>query len=436
MQTIPTNTEEAVAAVVPSPAFTDFALAAPLLQAIQKLGFTEPTPVQRQAIPRALTRRDLLVSAETGSGKTVAFLLPTLHHLLENPSELYGTRALVLVPTRELARQIYEECQKLIEFTTLHVGLITGGADFRAQQTLLRKNAEIVIATPGRVLELMEEKTPDFSHLDVLILDEADRMLEMGFSKELEAIAAACNKQRQTLLFSATLNHAGILTVADRVLREPEMVGLNSLQDQHDNIEQQVILAENTEHKQHLLAWLLLNETFNKALVFTNSRAKADQFTGFLQAKGVRCGALHGDMDQKERNRIMTLFRQGTITTLLGTDLAARGLDIPGVELVVNADVPRTGIHYIHRIGRTGRNDTQGLTIALVQDSEWNLMIGIERFLKQRIKRRTIAGLEGTYTGPKKLKASGKAAGSKKKKLAKKAAAAKKGTNGTKGKKR
>lgn len=427
--------EQALAPELAPPTFADFALAEPLLQAIQKLGFTQPTAVQLAAIPRALTRRDLLVSAETGSGKTVAFLLPTLHHLLANPSDEYGTRALVLVPTRELAKQIYEQCQKLIEFTPLHVGLITGGADFRVQQTMLRKNAQIVIATPGRVLELMVEKTPDFSRLEVLILDEADRMLEMGFSQELQTIAEACNKHRQTLLFSATLNHDGILTMADRVLRDPEMVGLNTLQDQHDNIEQQVILADNAEHKQRLLTWLLLNETFNKALVFTNSRAKADQLGGVLQGKGVRCGVLHGDMDQKERNRIMALFRQGTITTLLGTDLAARGLDITGVELVVNVDVPRTGIHYIHRIGRTGRNDTKGLTIALVQDSEWNLMVGIERFLKQRINRRTIKGLEGTYTGPKKLKASGKAAGSKKKKLAKKAAA-KKGTNGTKGKKR
>jgi superfamily II DNA/RNA helicase len=410
-----------------TPSFADFALAAPLLQAIQKMGFEQPTPVQLAAIPRALTRRDLLVSAETGSGKTAAFLLPTLHHLLANPSDLYGTRALVLVPTRELAKQIYLQCQQLAEFTPLQVGLITGGADFRVQQTMLRKNAEIVIATPGRVLELMAEKTPDFSHLDVLILDEADRMLEMGFSHELQTIAAACNPDRQTLLFSATLQQYGMVKIADKVLHDPEMLRLNTLQDEHENLEQQVIIADDTAHKQRLLTWLLLNETYTKALVFTNSRAQADSLSGVLQGKTVRCGVLHGDMDQKERNRIMALFRQGTINTLIATDLAARGLDIPGVELVINFDVPRTGVHYIHRIGRTGRGDTPGTTIALVKSTEWNLMVNIERFLKQRFKRRTIEGLEGTYTGPKKLKASGKAAGSKKKKLAKKAAAAKKG---------
>ncbi|WGZ95816.1 MAG: DEAD/DEAH box helicase [Candidatus Thiothrix putei] len=419
--------EPALTPESPPPAFTDFAIAEPLLQAVQKMGFTQPTAVQAAAIPRALTRCDLLVSAETGSGKTTAFLLPTIQHLLSNPAEQYGTRALVLVPTRELAKQIYQQCQQLLAFTGLQVGLITGGADFRVQQNMLRKNTEIVISTPGRLLELMAEKTPDFSHLDVLILDEADRMLDMGFSHDLQAIAAQCSKQRQTLLFSATLNHEGIIKIAERVLREPEMIGLNTLQDQHDNIEQQVIIADNTEHKQRLLAWLLLNETFVKALVFTNSRAQADNVSGVLQAQRVRCGVLHGDMDQKERNRIMTLFREGTINALIATDLAARGLDIPGVELVVNFDMPRTGIHYIHRIGRTGRGATRGLTIALIQSSEWNLMVNIERFLKQQFKRRSIKGLEGTYTGPKKLKASGKAAGSKKKKLAKKAAALKKG---------
>ncbi|MDD5391721.1 MAG: DEAD/DEAH box helicase [Thiothrix sp.] len=410
-----------------TPSFADFALAEPLLQAVQKMGFTQPTSVQREAIPRALMRRDLLVSAETGSGKTAAFLLPTLHHLLSQPSDEYGTRALVLVPTRELAKQIFQQCQQLLEFCNLQVGVITGGADFRQQQNMLRKNTEIVIATPGRLLELMAEQTPDFSHLEVLVLDEADRMLEMGFSKELQAIAAQCNKQRQTLLFSATLNHEGIIKIAERVLNAPEMVGLNTLRDQHKNIEQQVVLADDTAHKQRLLAWLLLNENFTKALVFTNSRAQADSLSGTLQAQGVRCGVLHGDMDQKNRNRIMALFRDGVISTLLATDLAARGLDIPGVELVVNFDVPRTGIHYIHRIGRTGRGDTPGLTIALVKSTEWNLMVGIERFLRQNFKHRTIEGLEGQYTGPKKLKASGKAAGSKKKKLAKKAAATKKG---------
>ena len=188
-----------------TPAFADFDLAEPLLQAVQKLGFQQPTAVQLAAIPRTLARRDLLVSAETGSGKTVAFLLPTLQQLLATPTEAYGTRALVLVPTRELAKQIYQQCQQLLEFTSLQVGLITGGADFRVQQTLLRKNAEIVIATPGRVLELMEAQTPDFSRLEVLILDEADRMLDMGFSQALQTIASASNPQRQTLLFSATL---------------------------------------------------------------------------------------------------------------------------------------------------------------------------------------------------------------------------------------
>lgn len=422
-ESIPESVPETAAPL----SFTAFELAAPLVQAITAIGFEQPRPVQLAAIPPALAGRDLLVSAETGSGKTAAFLLPTLQRLLDKPSERYGTRALVLVPTRELAQQIFQQCQQMLAFSSLRAGLITGGADFRQQQTLLRNNVEIIIATPGRVLELMAVQTPDFSHLDVLILDEADRMLDMGFSDALQQIAAQCSPERQTLLFSATLNHEGILRIADSVLRDPEMLGLNTLQDEHANITQQMILADDTAHKQRLLVWLLKNDTFTKALVFTNSRAQADSLSGTLQTNQVRCGVLHGDMDQKNRNRIMALYRNGVIDVLLATDLAARGLDIAGVDLVVNFDIPRTGIHYLHRIGRTGRGDAQGTAINLVKSTEWNLLASIERFLKQHCKRRTIQGLEGQYTGPKKLKASGKAAGSKKKKLAKKAAAAKKG---------
>ncbi len=398
-----------------SPSFFNLSLAAPLLSAIKKMGFQKPTPVQQQAIPPALEYKDLLVSAETGSGKTAAFLLPTLHHLLTFPSKSFGTRALVLAPTRELAQQIFKQCQQLIEDTDLSVGIITGGEDFRLQQNMLRRNTEVVIATPGRLLELMEQETPNFNHLDVLILDEADRMLDMGFSDDVLSIANSCNAQRQTLLFSATLTHFGVIKMADKVLKNHEVVALNTLHDGHRNIEQQIIVADDNDHKQKLLAWLLLNETYDKALVFTNSRAQADTLRGPLRGQKLRVGVLHGEMDQKERNRMMELYRNGEVKVMIATDLAARGLDIKGINLVINFDVPRNGINYIHRIGRTGRVDELGLTIALVKSSEWNLMSGIERFLKQSFKRRTIKELEGHYKGPKKLKASGKAAGIKKK---------------------
>ncbi|MDD5322332.1 MAG: DEAD/DEAH box helicase [Methylococcales bacterium] len=395
--------------------FSSLSLAEPLLLAVSKLGFKQPTPVQQQAIPLALEHKDLLVSAETGSGKTAAFLLPALHHLLTLPSGKPGTRVLILVPTRELAQQIFRQCQQLVEFTELKAGLITGGDDFRLQQNMLRKNTEIVIATPGRLLELMEQDTPNFSNLEVLILDEADRMLDMGFSEDVLTIAKSCNTQRQTLLFSATLTHFGVIKMADKVLREHEVVALNTLYDGHRNIEQQIVLADDNDHKQKLLAWLLLNEKYDRALVFTNSRIQADTLRGPLRGQKLRVGVLHGEMDQKDRNRMMELYREGEVNIMIATDLAARGLDIKGINLVINFDVPRKGINYIHRIGRTGRVDELGLTIALVKSTEWNLMSGIERFLKQKFKRRTIKELQGKYKGPKKLKASGKAAGVKKK---------------------
>lgn len=405
-----------------SPSFSDLSLDEQLLTAVEKLGFEQPTPVQLQSIPLALEYKDLLVSAETGSGKTAAFLLPSLHHLLTLPSKKSGVRALILTPTRELAQQIFNSCRQLTEFTDLKTGLITGGDDFRLQQNMLRRNTEIVIATPGRVLELMEQEIPNFSNLEVLILDEADRMLDMGFSEDVLTIANSCNAQRQTLLFSATLTHFGVIKMADKLLKNHEVVALNTLHDGHRNIEQQIVLADDNDHKLKLLTWLLQNETYDKALVFTNSRIQADALRGPLRGQKLRVGVLHGEMDQKDRNRMMELFREGTVNIMIATDLAARGLDIKGINLVVNFDVPRNGINYIHRIGRTGRIDELGLTIALVKHTEWNLMSGIERFLKQKFKQRNIKELEGKYKGPKKLKASGKATGGKKKIEPKKAA--------------
>jgi ATP-dependent RNA helicase SrmB len=404
------------------PSFSDLQLDEQLLSAITKLGFEQPTPVQLQSIPLALEYKDLLVSAETGSGKTAAFLLPTLHHLLTLPSRKLGVRALILTPTRELAQQIFKNCQQLTEFTDLKTGLITGGDDFRLQQNMLRRNTEIVIATPGRVLELMDQEIPNFSNLEVLILDEADRMLDMGFSEDVLTIANSCNTQRQTLLFSATLTHFGVIKMADKLLKNHEVVALNTLHDGHRNIEQQIVLADDNDHKLKLLTWLLQNETYDKALIFTNSRIQADALRGPLRGQKLRVGVLHGEMDQKDRNRMMELFREGVVNIMLATDLAARGLDIKGINLVINFDVPRNGINYIHRIGRTGRIDELGLTIALVKHTEWNLMSGIERFLKQKFKQRNIKELEGKYKGPKKLKASGKATGGKKKTEPKKAA--------------
>lgn len=408
-----------------APLFTDFSLAQPLLQAIENLGFLEPTPVQEQAIPVALTHKDLLVSAKTGSGKTAAFLIPTLQQLLNLRTTRFGTRALILAPTRELARQTFTQCQQLSEFTDLTVGLITGGEDFKHQQGLIRRNTDIIIATPGRLLELMGQEGHDFTHLEVLILDEADRMLDMGFSDDVLSIVDHCNKERQTLLFSATLTHFGVIRIADKILTNHKVIALNTLQDQHTQITQQIVLADDNDHKQKLLAWILANDSYDKAIVFTNSRLQVAALENPLRAKGLRAAILHGEMDQRDRKRTLHLFREGMINVIIATDLAARGLDVKGINLVINFDVPRNGVDYIHRIGRTGRVDEIGTTISLVKHTEWNLMSSIERFLKQDITRRTIKELAGKYQGPKKLKTSGKATGVKDKTEPKKEKAAK-----------
>ena len=396
-----------------TPSFADFDLDKRLLQALDKLGFATPTPVQQQAIPPILERRDCLVSAETGSGKTAAYLLPLLQQLLVSKDQSTGIKALVLCPTRELAQQIFGQCQHLSEFTTIKTGLITGGSDYKKQESALKRNTDIIVATPGRLLELLQQTSNYFEGLSTLILDEADRMLDMGFSYDVLAIAELCNKQRQTLLFSATLTHFGVIKMADKVLKTPKVVALNTLHDGHDNITQQLALADDHDHKLKLLAWLLQHETYDKALVFANTRLRAQELYDYVRAAGLRAALLHGEIDQKDRNRTMALYRDGIVNTLIATDLAARGLDIKGINLVINFDIPRNGIDYIHRIGRTGRADEQGTTIALVKHTEWNLMAGIERFLRQQFIRRTIKELAGSYQGPKKLKTSGKATGSK-----------------------
>lgn len=399
-------------------AFADLQLNDALLAAVETMGYLQPTPVQRQAIPPALQQHDLLVSAETGSGKTAAFLLPLLHRLLALPASSTGTGALILAPTRELARQIFAQCRQLAEATDLGVALITGGEDFKRQQGAIRNNADIVIATPGRMLELLTQDDADFSRIAVLVLDEADRMLDMGFRDAVLNIVGYCNPNRQTLLFSATLMHHGVIKLADRLLKDYQTVVLNRLSDGHAQIDQQMVLADDHKHKQQLLAWLLLHDSYDKALIFTNTRLRAHELQGPLRGQKLTVGVLHGEMEAKDRKRMMALYRAGTVKILIATDLAARGLDVDGIDLVVNFDPPRNGIDYLHRIGRTGRAGQTGAALTLVTSVEWNLMAGIQRFLQQRFPLRTIKGLEGHYQGPKKLKTSGKAASLKKKQSA------------------
>ncbi|WP_410480871.1 DEAD/DEAH box helicase [Pseudomonas plecoglossicida] len=396
--------------------FSQFALHERLLKAVAELKFVEPTPVQAAAIPLALQGRDLRVTAQTGSGKTAAFVLPMLNRLVDLSGPRVEIRALILLPTRELAQQTLKQVQLFSQFTYIKAGLVTGGEDFKEQAAMLRKVPDVLIGTPGRLLEQLNAGNLDLSHVQVLILDEADRMLDMGFAEDMERLCKECENREQTLLFSATTGGAALREMIGTVLKDPEHLMLNSVSQLAEGTRQQIIMADHDQHKEQIVQWLLANEAFDKAIIFTNTRVLADRIYGHLVAKDVKAFVLHGEKDQKDRKLAIERFKQGSSKVLVATDVAARGLDIDGLDLVINFDMPRSGDEYVHRVGRTGRAGGEGLAISLITHNDWNLMSSIERYLKQQFERRVIKEVKGTYSGPKKVKASGKAVGAKKKK--------------------
>ena len=379
------------------------------------LGLETPTPVQAEAVPAALAGADLKVSAETGSGKTLAYLLPLAQSILAGGDQRgAGTLALVLVPTRELARQVVQQARGLLAKSPLQVKAITGGADFKYQKALFRKNPEIIVATPGRMLEHCERGSADLSGLKTLVLDEADRMLDMGFREDVLKINSYCAAQRQLLMLSATLKHKGLSAITGQLMGTHRTVAIGEVRQPHSSIFHQVILADGREHKDRLLPALLHRGGYQRCLVFSNKRKTAERLAGLLRHEGLRCGALHGEMSTEQRKHVVTQFRDGKIAVLCASDVAARGLDVPAIDLVVNYDMPHSGDDYLHRTGRTGRAGGQGLAVSLVQSTEWNLMISIQRYLKLDFERRTLPGLRARYSGPKHTKSSGKAVGRKK----------------------
>ncbi|MDX9687454.1 DEAD/DEAH box helicase [Halopseudomonas formosensis] len=397
--------------------FTELSLHERLLKALAELSFEKPTPVQAAAIPPAIAGEDLYIIAQTGSGKTAAYVLPILQRLLDDDSKALAPRALVLSPTRELAQQILKDVQALARFTFLKAELVIGGEDFKVQAAKLRKNPDIVIATPGRTLEQLEAGGLDLSEVQTLVIDEADRMLDMGFSEDVLSIASACPEQRQTMLFSATTGNQGIRRMVEQILNEPRWLELDSVKSDTPAIRQQVIPVDDNTHREKVTKWLLLNQCEGKAIVFTNTRVVADRLNGVLRAvEGLRVYVLHGEKDQKERKLAIERFKQGGKGVLVATDVAARGLDISELDLVINFDMPRSGDDYLHRVGRTGRAGAEGLAVSLVAPHEWSLMSSIERYLRRQFERREIKELAGSFKGPKKVKASGKPVGAKKKK--------------------
>ena len=369
----------------------------PLLrQALDAEGFAEPTPVQAEAIPAALAGRDVLATAATGTGKTAAFLLPALTRLAADPQEAPAgaPRILVLAPTRELALQVGQAARRLGKFLRLNVVEIVGGMPYRQQLRLLSRPVDIAIATPGRLMDHLRRGRVGLPFVEMLVLDEADRMLDLGFADDVAAIAGACADTRQTLLFTATLDRR-MAHLASALLRDPVRIAVEQTATP-TAIEQRLYLADNFEHKRALLYHFVESPEVGKAIVFMATKRDAQAAAEELAAAGHPAAALHGDMDQRERSRTMQALRENRVRLLVATDVAARGIDVRDISHVINFDLPRDPSDYVHRIGRTGRAGASGIAISLAGPQEHGLVLAIERFTRERLEAAVVPGLEPT----------------------------------------
>jgi len=381
--------------------FSQLNLDPSLLRALDACGFNSPTEIQQQAVPMALEGHDLMASAQTGTGKTAAFVLPTLHRLLTNkPAAGHGPRALILTPTRELATQVTDAIRDMGKFCRLRSASVVGGTPYPPQIKMLRQPLDLLVATPGRLIDHFENGRLDFSRLEVLVLDEADRMLDMGFIDDVERIAAALPAQRQTLLFSATLE-GEVRNVAKRLLREPKRIQIAGVKVSHDSIEQHIHQADDLRHKQALLSHHLEQKAISQAVVFTATKRSADELAKQLREQGHRSAALHGDMSQGARRRTIERMHRGQCRVLVATDVAARGLDIKGLSHVFNFDLPMAAEDYVHRIGRTGRGGASGIAVSLVGPQDWDKLARIEKLTGTPLNRIVVEGLEPRHPEPK-----------------------------------
>ncbi len=380
--------------------FSDLGLDPAVLLALNSVGYQHPTPVQTKTIPAALAGRDLMVSSFTGSGKTAAFLLPSLTRLTA-PAEVAGRgpRILVLTPTRELALQVEKAARTYgANLPRLRVACLVGGMPYPLQLKQLQAPLDIVVATPGRLLDHLERGRIDFKRLEVLVLDEADRMLDMGFIDDIETIVGRTPDTRQTLMFSATLD--GVVgSLAKKLTRNAQRIEIPSSAELKAHIDQRMMFADSLSHKNKLLDHLLRDVNIDQALVFTATKKSADELSDTLRELGFLANALHGDMSQGQRNRTLKGMRDGRTRVLVATDVAARGIDVAGISHVINFDAPRQAEDYVHRIGRTGRAGRNGMAVTLINPSERRLLRDIERFTGQTVQVDIIPGLEPTIHG-------------------------------------
>ena len=380
--------------------FEELNLAPPLLQALQACGYGEPTPIQAQTIPALLAGQDLIGSAQTGTGKTAAFVLPALQRLAAPAQRLLTARrgvgmprVLALAPTRELAQQVADQVVRYGQFLRAKTVCIYGGAPYPVQNRQLERGVDVLVATPGRLIDHIDRGRIDLSGIEMLIIDEADRMLDMGFIDDVDRIAALTPKTRQTVLFSATFDGA-IARLSARLLRDPVRVDVKAEQAAPLAIEQRVHFADDHAHKHRLLDHLLADTAMGQSIVFIATKRDAEALATRLQGQGHAAAALHGDMNQRERTRTLQDMRRGGVRTLVATDVAARGLDVAGISHVINFDLPRQAEDYVHRIGRTGRAGMSGIAVSLANHSDRGMMRQIERFTGSLIPTSVIPGLE------------------------------------------
>ncbi|MBI3478778.1 MAG: DEAD/DEAH box helicase [Nitrosomonadales bacterium] len=370
--------------------FADLKLAPEILKALAESGYTNPTPIQAQAIPLILEGCDLMAGAQTGTGKTAAFSLPLLQKLLPHASSSasparHPVRALILVPTRELAIQVEESVKAYAKHSKLRSLVVFGGVDIKTQTPHLKTGVEILVATPGRLLDHVEMKTVQLNQVQMLVLDEADRMLDMGFMPDLRRILALLPKQRQNLMFSATFSNE-IKKLSAEFLHHPKLIEVARSNATAENVTQKVYLVEQAD-KHVLLAQLLRGSDATQVLVFTKTKIAASHLAKQLQKDGVAADAIHGDKTQLERMQALDAFKSGKVTVLIGTDVAARGLDIDQLPMVINYEIPSAPEDYVHRIGRTGRAGASGKAISLVSPEEEKYLAEIEKLIKHEIPK-------------------------------------------------
>ncbi|MCR8921357.1 DEAD/DEAH box helicase [Dasania sp. GY-MA-18] len=379
--------------------FTELGLSAPILQAVAEQGYETPSPIQAQAIPAVLEGKDIMAAAQTGTGKTAGFTLPLLELLSKGPkAQGNQARALVLTPTRELAAQVGESVALYGKNLPLKSAVVFGGVKINPQMMKLRKGVDILVATPGRLMDLYNQNAVNFKQLEVLVLDEADRMLDMGFIRDIKKILAILPKQRQNLLFSATFSNE-IRELAKGLVHNPVEISVTPRNAAAKTVTQAVYPVDKTR-KTSLLIQLIKENNWRQVLVFSKTKHGANRLTKQLDAAGIAAAAIHGNKSQGARTKALANFKDGSVQVLVATDIAARGIDIDQLPHVVNYELPHVSEDYVHRIGRTGRAGAEGEAVSLVCADEFKLLADIERLIQALIPRKSMAGFEPVHPLP------------------------------------